>query len=506
MIGTFRNIYRGCEIILILARYDALFFLNNTRLSFLEKLLKPLRKRSSKNLTNGQKLLVSLQLLGPSFIKLGQALSIRSDLVGEKVADELKALQDRLPPFPFAKAKSIIESDLGPLETLFSHFNETPVAAASIAQVHFAKTIEGDDVAVKILRPNIAAKFARDYELLYFLAGLFDFAAPSLRRLRFKEVILKLEETTTLEMDFSYEAASASEYAENFKGDENIRVPKIYWKYSSSNVMTLEKFEGVRIDDLEALRAQGHDIHDILMKSSLLFVRQVLRDGFFHADMHPGNVLIDKDGKICVIDYGIMGRLDKETRIFLAEMLLAFLNRDYRKVADLHFEFGLISRDQDRDLFAQACRAIAEPILGLPQNQISIARLLNQLFKVFDRFKMVTETKFLLLHKTMFMAEGLGRILNPELNFWEVSRELIEEWGAENLGLRARIKTRINDTLECLDNIKKITKSASYTYTENGLILHPSTIEQLKNKEKRSFWWQIIAIGSIMTLIIQNYN
>lgn len=468
----FRNIYRGGSIIFMLARNDSLFFLEKTPLVLLGKFLSyatlPFRNHEIAKLSNGQKLCSSFQNLGPCFIKLGQALSIRADIVGEDIAGELTKLQDKLPFFAYSEVKRIIEKEFKkPLEQVFTEFSETPVAAASIAQVHFAKTKEGREVAVKILRPNIYHDFLQDVDLLLFVSKIAEKISPIARRVKFHQIVKNFRTSSVIEMDLLYEAASASELAENFKEDNDIKVPAVFWEYSTSKILTIEKFEGTRIDNIEGLQGQGLDVNEILKRSSRIFVKQVLRDGFFHADMHPGNVLVDKAGRICVFDFGIMGRLDKKTRIFLAEMMLGFLNRDYKKVADLHFDYGFVPAHQDKDLFAQACRVIAEPILNQPQNKISVARLLEKLLKMAETFEMNTDPKLFLLQKTMMMAEGVGRMLNPEVNFWELSRELIQDWGGENLGLKARIKDRLEEIVEIIDNIRKILKNLAEDKTAN---------------------------------------
>ncbi|MDX1950472.1 MAG: AarF/UbiB family protein, partial [Rickettsiales bacterium] len=329
-----------------------------------------------------------------------------------------------------------------------------PVAAASIAQVHFAKTFNDEDVAVKILRPNIKEKFIGDIELVIFIARFFARFSKVAKRIKFLEIMEIFRKNSLIEMDFLYEASAAAELAENFKNDENIRIPKVYWDYSAKEILTIERFFGSRIDDIETLKNKGIDVNDILKKSSLIFVNQVLRDGFFHADMHPGNVLVDDEGKICIFDFGIMGRLDKKTRVFLAELLIGFLNRDYKKVADLHFDYGFVPLDQDRDLFAQACRFINEPILNHPQNQISIAKLLENLLKMAEDFKMNTDPRLFLLQKTMVMAEGIGRMLNDKANFWNISEDIIKDWGKENLGLKSKIFDIFEDVKDILKKLK----------------------------------------------------
>jgi len=517
MASNLKHIKRSLQIARAFAKYRCYFFLKGTRLDkparILGFILAPSQTSTSLIMSDGQKLTQIFQTLGPCFIKLGQSLSVRSDIIGDKLAEDLSKLQDKLPPFPTAEAKQIIETELGRnFNSIFSQFNEQPAAAASIAQVHFARDLEGNEVAVKILRPNIESKFFKDINLLHWLAKLINKKFPEYRRLKLNEVVNTLEITSIIEMDLQFEAASANELAENFKDDEDIRIPKIYWQNSSSRVMTLEKFVGIPIDETKRLQAAGLDLNNIIKKSANIFLKQTLRDGFFHADMHPGNVLVDNNGKICVYDFGIMGRIDRKTRIFMAEMLLGFLNRDYQKVADIHFEAGYIPQNQSRELFAQACRAIGEPIFGLPQSHISIATLLQKLFKVTERFQMETQPQLLLLQKTMMMAEGIARKLDPQVNFWELSKDLIEDWGKENLGPKAKIEEKYKQAINALKNFGEAITNLNQVITPKGIVLHPDTINsmvksfRLEKKENNFMKGFITAIFLAIITLITIYN
>ena len=287
-------------------------------------------------------------------------------------------MQDRLPPFSGQQARALIEAEFEqPLPNLFRSFDDTAVAAASIAQVHFAVTTDGREVAVKVLRPGIARAFARDIDLFLWLARLTERTQPSLRRLKPVEVVETLAQSVELEMDLRFEAAAASELAENFAGDPSFRVPRIDWLRTGRTVLTTERIAGIRVDDRETLLAAGHSIDDLLSNAAGAFFKQVFRDGFFHADLHPGNMFVDRDGALAVVDFGIMGRLDRQTRYYLADMLLGFLSGDYRRVAEVHFDAGYVPRRRSIDAFTQACRSIGEPILGRPLNEISIARPSN---------------------------------------------------------------------------------------------------------------------------------
>ena len=337
-----------------------------------------------------------------------------------------------------AAAVSQLCRELGvPIHQLFSHFEDRALAAASIAQVHRATTSEGRDVAVEVLRPGVEAAFAVDTELFFWLAGLAERAQPSWRRLRLLEIAATFAETVAREMDLRFEAAAASELRENLAGDEGFLVPDVDWQRTARRVMTLEHIEGIPIDEREALMAAGHSVDAVLEKAARAFFNMIFRDGFFHADLHPGNLFVNRDGDIVAVDFGIMGRLDSDTRRYLAEMLLGFLTGDYGRVARVHFEAGYVPADQSLANFTQACRSIGEPIMGRPLNEISLAHLLAQLFQVTETFAMETQPQLLLLQKTMLLAEGVGRSLNPELNIWSLTRPLIEEWVADHQTGRA---------------------------------------------------------------------
>ena len=447
------------------------------------------RRHARASARPGQRLAAAFGELGPSFIKLGQLLSTRADLFGEEITLDLASLQDRLPPFPGSEARVLIESEFSrPLETLFASFDEIPVAAASIAQVHFARTTEGLDVAVKVLRPGIVEAFARDLDLFLWLARLSERRQPLLRRLKPVEVVEMLAEVVEFEMDLRLEAAAASELAENFAGDPDFRVPRVDWRRTGRSVLTLERISGVRIDDRAALVAVGHQIGDLLNKAAGAFFNQVFRDGFFHADLHPGNMFVDASGAIGVVDFGIMGRLDRTTRFYLADMLLGFLSGDYRRVAEVHFAAGYVSPRRSVDAFAQACRAIGEPILGRPLQEISFARLLAQLFQVTEQFEMETQPQLLLLQKTMVQVEGLGRRLEPEVNIWVLARPLIEAWMRENRGPEARLQQRFEVIAEVIDGVPRLVRSLEALigdWSREGIVMHAETLAAQAAKRAR---------------------
>jgi ubiquinone biosynthesis protein len=381
--------------------------------------------------------------LGPSYVKLGQFLATRPDIVGVAAARELEFLQDRMEPFPRTTAIAMIESALGaPLKGLFASFGE-PVAAASIAQVHRARVMNDDgerEVAVKVLRPGIEPRFRRDLGDMYFAARLAERWSSEARRLKLIEVVDTLARTVRMEMDFRLEAAAASEFAENTEHEEDFRVPSIDWDRTTKEVLTLEWVEGTPLSDTKALAAKGYDLPDLARRIMQFFLRTALRDGFFHADMHQGNLFVDAAGRLTAVDFGIMGRLGLKERRFLAEILYGFIKRDYRRVAEVHFEAGYVPRVHRIEDFAQALRAIGEPIHARPADQISMAKLLGLLFEVTALFDMKTRTELVLLQKTMVVTEGVARMLDPKIDIWTTSEPVAAAWIAENLGPAGKLQ------------------------------------------------------------------
>lgn len=501
MFGFFRSLRHAARlagIAITLARHDALFLvepLTGARPTFAFARLFRRRRGSARP---GERLAAAFQDIGPAFIKLGQMLATRADLLGDEVAADLAMLQDRLPPFPTAEAKALIEAEFGrPLDTLFVSFDDVPVAAASIAQVHFAVTCEGKEVAVKILRPGIMRAFVRDLELLMWLGDLIERTQPALRRLKPVEIAHTLEKSVEIEIDLRFEAAAASELAENFAGDPGFRVPRVDWRRTGRSVLTTERVAGIRVDDRAALIAAGRDIDALLKKAAEVFFIQVFRDGFFHADLHPGNMFVAADGAIAVVDFGIMGRLDRETRFFLADMLVGFLTGDYRRVAQVHFDAGYVPPGRSVDEFAQACRSIGEPILGKPLADISIARLLAQLFRVTEQFEMETQPQLLLLQKTMVLVEGVGRRLDPDVNIWALARPLIESWMQDHRGPEARLRQRLEKFVEMMDGLPDIIRDAGKLvedWSREGIVMHAETLALQAERRWRQAFWVIIPL------------
>lgn len=400
----------------------------------------------------GEKLALALQNLGPAFIKFGQTLATRFDLLGRDFARDLMTLQDNLPPFPAQEAKQIIASELErPLSSLFSSFEETPVGAASIAQVHRALTTEGTPVAVKVVRPDIEAQFQRDLNFMRWLAGWLSRHVPSSRRLRLDEVVETLAQSARLEIDLRLEAAAAAELAELVTEDEGLNVPAIDWQRTSQHVMTLQWVEGIPLSRATEADLNLHDRR--LMATRLIrgFFRHVFHYGYFHADLHPGNLFLTPEGSLTFVDFGIMGRLDKESRLYLAGQISAFLDRDYHRMAELHFDAGYVPASQNVAAFAQACRSIGEPVLGRPLQEISIGRLLAQLFMITETFQMQTQPQLILFQKSLVLIESLSRRLDPTLDMWKAAEEPIRSWAEQQMGLRGQVTQRLrvwNQTLQ----------------------------------------------------------
>lgn len=392
----------------------------------------------------------ALTALGPAYIKFGQILSTRPDVVGSELADQLKVLQDKLPPFTAAEAKREVAKELEqPVEALFSEFSE-PVAAASIAQVHKAILAEtGEPVAVKVLRPGIERAFRKDIDAFYLIAQTVSLFAPGARRLRPIDVIEHFEGVVTGELDLRLEASAASEFAATTAKDEGFGVPEVHWDLSARRVMTLSWAEGLPMHDVAAIKNAGFDTNALGTRVLQLFLSQALRDGYFHADMHQGNLKVNAAGEIVALDFGIMGRIDEYTRRVYAEILMGFIRKDYRRVAEVHFEAGYVPADRDIDLFAQALRSVGEPIFGMDASRISMARLLAYLFEVTERFGMETRTELILLQRTMVVVEGVSRSLNPHINIWEIAQPIVGDYITQNVGPKALLRD-LNATVRVL--------------------------------------------------------
>ncbi len=440
MAGTVAALFRMARAGFVLAREGAFAGIDPDMVPAGARIGLRFARLIERRKTDGEadRLTRALNRLGPSYVKLGQFLATRPDLVGADVAQALGRLRDEIEPFPEAEARATVEKALGkPLDRVFASFSP-PVAAASIAQVHKAEIAEGDGlrpVAVKVLRPGVRTRFRRDLDTFYAGARLVERIDPASRRLRPVAVVDKLARLVSIEMDLRLEAAALSEMAEATAGDQWFRVPRIEWERTARDVLTLEWIDGVKLSDVEALRAAGHDLPALARRLMQAFLRHALGNGFFHADMHQGNLFVDAAGDIVAVDFGIMGRLDRAQRRFLAEILFGFIRRDYRRVAEVHFEAGYVPGDRHTvDDFAQALRAIGEPIHGQRARDISMARLLTLLFEVTELFDMQTRPELLLVQKTMVVVEGVARSLDPDFDMWSASEPVLRDWIEHNLG------------------------------------------------------------------------
>jgi ubiquinone biosynthesis protein len=438
----------------------------------------------------------TLTKLGPSYIKLGQFLATRPDIIGLNSAEELSILQDEVPAFPREEAEKIISDEFGlPVKDLFIEFDNV-VTAASIAQEI--------DVAVKVLRPGIEDKFNRDFQVFYFISGLLEKFNPSLKRLKFAESIETLEKSVDLEMDLRLEAAAISEMTDNLIDSDEFILPNVFWDKTSKKVLTTEWIEGVSVGNKQALIDKGYDLSSIARIIIQSFLTQALRHGFFHADMHPGNLFINNDGKLVMVDFGIMGRLGNKEQNFLAEILWGLINRDYKRTAEVHFEAGYVSDKSRIDEFSQALRSIGEPLTGRNASEISMARVLAQLFDVTEQFNMKTRPELLLLQKTMVVTEGVARSLDPNLNMWDISKPIVSDWMSNRLSPAEKFKDTMNSVSglgNMISQIPNIIDKAEKTTTDIISILDKTA----ENKNKRDFKiyeYIILIISALIVLTI----
>ena len=468
-------------------------------------------KKVDENLSAGTKLCNALQGMGTTFIKLGQFLATRPDIIGKDIAKELEKLQDKLPAFGLEEAKKILKHELG--NESYSKIMDLsePIAAASIAQVHFAKiesTNENEEVAIKILRPNIEKIFNDELDALMLLAYIIENLIQKTKRLKLIEVVQLLREITNVEMDLRFEAAAANEFLENTKNDFGFIVPKIFWNFTSKKVLCLDKVNGVSIRDVENLKSLNIDLKKLSKNIIQHFLRHAVRDGFFHGDMHQGNIFVEKNGDIVPVDFGIMGRLDKNNKKYLAEILYGFIKRDYKKVAEVHFLAGLVSENVSKDEFSQALRSIGEPIFGQSFKNISGSRLLSQLFEVTEKFNMQTQIQLLVLQKTMVVVEGVARNLDPETNIWDISKPVLEDWIKETKDPINKVSEALKNTSEVFKRIPDLPNIMDRANDVMTLIaegkFNPNTMayHSLKNEELKLEIMRNKILGGVLILVI----
>ena len=463
--------------------------------------------------TGEARIATALTRLGPTYVKLGQFLATRPDVVGTAIAQDLESLQDKLPPFPQNEAEAAIAFAFDkPLDAGYASFGPA-VAAASIAQVHRAE-VEKDGVrkpvAVKVLRPGIERRFRVDLDAFFYAARKAESLSAEARRLRLIEVVATLARSVALEMDFRLEAAALSEMAENTREDHEFRVPAVDWDRTAREVLTLEWIDGTPLNDRAALEAKGFDLPALGRTVIQSFLRHALRDGFFHADMHPGNLFVDAEGRLVAVDFGIMGRLGPKERRFLAEILLGFITRDYHRVAQVHFDAGYVPRHHSVEAFAQAIRAIGEPIHNRTAEDISMAKLLTLLFEVTGLFDMRTRPELLLLQKTMVVVEGVARSLDPKLDMWKTADPVVREWIARNLGPIGKLEGAAQGAGELGRFVAQVPSLLARAgtlleqvdaITRDGLVLAPETVAAIGAAEAQRNRWTAAALWVIAILL-----
>ena len=423
----------------------------------------------------------AFEAIGPAAIKLGQALATRPDLVGVEAARDLLRLQDALPPAPFPAIRKAIETALErPLEELFASIDQHAIGAASIAQVHRATTADGRQVAVKVLRPGVEDELARAIDTYEWAAAQAEQFGGEIARLRPRQVIATFKQWSLRELDLRREAASASELAQNMEALPDFVVPRIDWSRTARRVLTLEWVDGIKLSNRDALLAAGHDPKAIASRLVLAFLRQAIADGFFHADLHQGNLFVQPDGQIAVIDFGIMGRIDRRARLWLAEILHGLITGNYARVAEIHFEAGYVPPHHNLAEFTTALRAVGEPIRGLPVREISIGQMLDGLFAITRDFDMPTQPHLLLLQKTMVMVEGVAQALDPDINMWETAGPFVREWLRDELGPEAAIAEHLREGFALLRRLPELVRRIERAYPLPGAAPPPPPLPEIQ--------------------------
>jgi len=478
------------------------FFLGHERVRPLRWLVRATLFWRPLSAPRGVRLRQALEALGPIFVKFGQMLSTRRDLVPLDIADELALLQDRVPPFASGQAVATLEAAYGkPLHAVFAEFDATPVATATVAQVHFARLHDGTTVAVKVLRPGIAPVIAHDVSLLYAAAGLLEKLFADGRRLRPREVVAEFEKHLEDELDLMREAANCAQLRRNFKDSPLLVVPEVYWDWCARDVMVMDRMEGIPVSQIERLRESGVDIPRLAATGVEIFFTQVFRDGFFHADMHPGNILVRPGSEQYIaLDFGIMGTLTEVDKQYLARNFLAFFRRDYKGVAQAHLESGWVPADTRVDELEAAVRAVCEPVFDRPLKEISFGRVLLQLFQASRRFNVEIQPQLVLLQKTLLNIEGLGRQLDPDLDLWKTAKPFLERWMNEQVGWRALVRNLKNEAPKWAQLLPQLPRLAHHALNENRLAqLESGLTLLLKQQQARNRW--LGAIAGLLALL-----
>ena len=513
-----RTFFRLIRIQRVLVKYGLDEIISATHL------LRPMRflfylapRRRDRSAPQGERIRLALEELGPIFVKFGQAISTRRDLLPPDIASELAKLQDAVPPFPADQAVAILESAYGqPVDAVFKRFDREPLAAASIAQVHTAELPDGTDVVVKVLRPGVRERIEQDLEVMRTVAALAARYWEHGKRLKPLEIVSEYEQTILDELDLMREAGNAAQLKRNFEGSDMLHVPEIYWDYCRPEVLVQERIHGIPISDMDALRAAGTNIEKLAENGVEIFFTQVFRHNFFHADMHPGNIFVNvedpENPKYAAVDFGIVGTLNPEDKQYLAENFLAFFERDYHRIAKLHLDSGWVPDDARIDQLETAVRTVCEPIFNKPLSEISFAQVLMRLFRVAQRFNVEIQPQLILLHKTLFNIEGLGRELYPELDIFKTARPVLRQWMDEQVGARAMI----DDLRENLPQLRHALRELPGTIRELSdrakagdlsLELRSAEIERIRSElegQRRQRYWLIIAMTSLLagTLVL----
>jgi ubiquinone biosynthesis protein len=497
------RLFRLLKILLVAFRFGLdEFLLGHERVRALRVLVRRLSFWRRLDQPRAVRLRLALENLGPIFVKFGQLLSTRRDLLPADIADELAKLQDRVPPFDSELVTATLERVYGkPVLQVFTDFDATPVASASVAQVHLALLPNGIEAAVKVLRPGIKPVIDNDVALMYSAAGLVELLWKEGKRLKPREVVAEFERHLHDELDLMLEAANASQLRRNFTGSRLLRVPEVYWDWCSIEVMVMERMVGTPISQVDELRAQGIDIPQLARNGVEIFFRQVFRDGFFHADMHPGNILVDRDGSYIALDFGIMGTLTEADQNYLAQNFLAFFRRDYRRVAQAHLEAGWVPKDTRVEEFENAIRAVCEPVFDRPLKEISFGRVLLRLFQTSRRFNVEIQPQLVLLQKTLLNIEGLGRDLDPELDLWTTAKPYLERWMSEQVGWRALVRQARDEAPYWGVMLPQLPRLLFRRLSDESPAAVRQQLDAVSAQHKRQTRW-LIALSALLTALL----
>ncbi len=484
------------------------FVLSHTKLKPLQSILNGLLFWRNKHQPRGERLRLALESLGPIFVKFGQMLSTRRDLIPLDIADDLAKLQDQVPPFAYAEVEKTIQAAFNlPLNQVFSDFDQDAVASASVAQVHFARLLDGTPVAVKVLRPDIAKVINHDLKLLETGAWLLQLLSDEIKRLKPREVVAEFAEHTHSELDLTLEAANCARLASNFP-EKNLLIPEVYWDWCRKEVMVMQRMAGTPISKIDVLRSKGIDITKLAHDGVEIFFTQVFRDGFFHADMHPGNIQVADDGRYIALDFGIMGTLTDKDKYYLARNFLAFFNRDYRDVAVAHIESGWVPKDTNVEALETAVRAICEPIFNKPLKDISFGRTLLSLFQMSRKFGVIIQPQLVMLQKTLLNIEGLGRDLDPNIDLWQTAKPFLKRWMSEQIGWRSVAKTLKKELPFIAKNLPKMPRLVHQFLSQQTHFGQDASIQQtfdalIQAQQKQARWQKRLTLAIVLLVSVQ---